>query len=119
MKKVTGAYKRTITRAWGDKEARCHYHKYNIIPSHLFDLVQGDGVEKVLDGCGEIISVWASKHVSGFNGNNHLPQQYIDGKLADECPNCGCRPDCSMHMLYCSNPARSKVYSSSVDKLFS
>ncbi len=114
--KATGDLERTITRSWGDKQARWHYHKHNIIPAHLFDSVYWDGVEKVLGGCSEMFSVWASKQVSGFNGNNHL-QRYIDGRTVDECPNCGCRPERSTHMIYCRDPARSEVYSSSVDKL--
>ena len=65
--KATGDFERTITRSWGDKQARWHYHKNNIIPAHLFDSVYWDGVEKVIGGCSEMFSVWATKQVSGFN----------------------------------------------------
>jgi hypothetical protein len=37
--KVTGLYEETITRNWGDKEARQHYHDMGIIPLNLFDEV--------------------------------------------------------------------------------
>jgi hypothetical protein len=70
--KVTGSYEKTITRCWGDKQARLHYHEMGIIPLDLFDEVYWDGVEKVLGRCPEMFSVWAAKQVSGFCGNNHL-----------------------------------------------
>jgi hypothetical protein len=70
--KVSGSYEKTITRNWGDKEARLHYSANGIIPLELFDEVYWDGVEKVLGRCPERFSVWATKQVSGFNGNNHL-----------------------------------------------
>jgi hypothetical protein len=54
----------------------------------------------------------------GFNGNNHL-QCYIDCKTSYECPNCGCRPERSTHMIYCRDLARSEVFSHSLDKLVS
>ena len=116
--KSTGSYERTISRAWGEAEARHYYHRYDIIPSHLFDSVYWDGLERVLEGCSEMFSVWVSKHVSGFNGNNHL-QRHIDGKTVDECPNCGFRPERTTHMIYCRDPARSEIFSTSVDKLVS
>jgi hypothetical protein len=114
--KLSGAYERTILRDWGDKQARWHYHVRNILPSHLFSEVYWDGLERVLDSSPEMFSVWATKQVSGFNGNNHL-QRHIDGTTLDECPNCGCRPERSTHMIFCRDPARSEVFSSSVDKL--
>jgi hypothetical protein len=63
-----------------------------------------------------MFDVWAAKQVSGFNGNNHL-QHYIDGTTVDVCPNCGCSPELSSHIIFCCSPDRSTVYSFSVDKL--
>jgi hypothetical protein len=114
--KLSGSYERSILRDWGDKQARVHYHMRNILPSHLFEEVYWDGIERVLDSCPEMFSVWATKQVSGFNGNNHL-LRHINGSTIDECPNCGCRPERSTHMIYCRDSARSAVFSSSVDKL--
>jgi hypothetical protein len=55
------------------------------------------------------------RQVFVFYGNNHL-QHYIDGTTVDVCPNCGCTPECSTHIIFCRSPDRSTVYSSSVDK---
>jgi hypothetical protein len=114
--KLTGNYERSITRDWGDRHARAHYHQRNIIPSSLFDEIYWDGIERVLGSSSEMFAVWAAKQVSGFNGNNHL-QRYIDGKTVDVCPNCGCSPERSTHVIFCRSPDRSAVFSSSVDKL--
>jgi hypothetical protein len=114
--KLTGNYERAITRDWGDRQARAHYHKYGIVSSPLFDDIYWDGIERVLGSCSEMFAVWATKQVSGFNGNNHL-QSYINGKTVDECPNCGCTPERSAHIIFCRSPDRSAVFSSSVDKL--
>ena len=73
-------------------------------------------LERVLESSSEMFAVWAAKQVSGFNGNNHL-QRYIDGKTVDVCPNCGCSPERSTHVIFCRSPDRSAVFSSSVDKL--
>ena len=55
--KVSGSYEKTITRNWGDKEARLHYSSTGIVPLELFDEVYWDGVEKVLDRCPEMLSL--------------------------------------------------------------
>eukprot|EP00956_Cyclotella_meneghiniana_P001145 scaffold1315_cov23-Cyclotella_meneghiniana.AAC.13 len=114
--KVTGSYERAITRHWGEKVGPAHYHAKDIIPQELFDEVYWDGVEKVLSSCPEMFSVWATKQVSGFFGNNHL-MNHIDGHTVDACPNCGCHPERPQHIIFCRDPARSAVFNSSVDKL--
>jgi hypothetical protein len=114
--KVSGSYEKTITRNWGDKEAREHYHENGIVPYDLFDEVYWDGIEKVLGRCPEMFSVWATKQVSGFNGNNHL-LHHISGVTVDVCPNCGCQPERASHIVFCPDPARAQVFNSSVDKL--
>ena len=50
------------------------------------------------------------------NGNNYL-QRYIDWKTVDECPNCGCTPERSTHVIFCRAPDRSAVFTISVNKL--
>jgi hypothetical protein len=114
--KVSGLYEKTITRNWGDKEARLHYHENGIVPLDQFDEVYWDGIEKVLDRCPEMFSVWATKQVSGFNGNNHL-LHHINGVTVDICPNCSCHPERASHIVFCPDPARTQVFNSSVDKL--
>jgi hypothetical protein len=89
---VTGSYEKAITRNWGNKEARHHYHDMGIIPFDLFDKVYWDGIEKVLGCCPEMFSIWAMKQVSCFCGNNHL-LHHINGVTVDVCPNCGCHPE--------------------------
>lgn len=114
--KVTGSYERTITRHWGDKLAREHYYKEDIIPRGLFDEVYWDGIERVLGRSAEMFSVWATKQVSGCCGNNHL-LHYINGRTVDACPNCGCHPERASHVIFCKDPARSAVFERSVDAL--
>lgn len=114
--KVTGSYEKTITRSWGDKQARLHYHEMGIIPLDLFNEVYWDGVEKVLGRCPEMFSVWAAKQVSGFCGNNHL-LHHINGVTVDVCPNCGCHPERASHIIFCRDTARSNVFNASVDRL--
>jgi hypothetical protein len=114
--KVTGSYEKTITRIWGDKQARLHYHERGIIPLDLFDEVYWHGVEKVLGRCPEMFSVWATKQVSGFCGNNHL-LHHINGVTVDVCPNCGCHPERASHIIFCRDSARSNVFNASVDWL--
>eukprot|EP00956_Cyclotella_meneghiniana_P018706 scaffold31391_cov75-Cyclotella_meneghiniana.AAC.1 len=63
-----------------------------------------------------MFSVWATKQVSGFFGNNHL-MNHIDGHTVDTCPNCGCHPERPQHIFFCRDPARSAVFNSSVDRL--
>jgi hypothetical protein len=63
-----------------------------------------------------MFSVWATKQVSGFCGNNHLLNR-INGVTVDACPNCGCHPERASHVMVCKDPAHSAVFSSSVDKL--
>ena len=111
--KVTGSYERAITRHWGDKVGREHYYVKDIIPLGMFDDVYWDGVEKVLTSCPEMFSVWATKQVSGFFGNNHL-MRHINGHTVDVCPNCGCHPERPQHIIFCRDPARSAVFDSSV-----
>jgi hypothetical protein len=68
--KVSGLYEKTITRNWGDNEARLHYHEKGIVPLDLFDKVYWDGIEKVLGCCPEMFLVWATnaRHISlGWN----------------------------------------------------
>jgi hypothetical protein len=114
--KVSGLYEKTITRNWGDKEARLDYHENGIVPLDQFDEVYWDGIEKVLDRCPEMFLVWATKQVSGFNGNNHL-LHHINGVTVDVCPNCGCHSERASHIVFCPDPARTQVFNSSVDKL--
>jgi hypothetical protein len=73
-------------------------------------------VEKVLGRCPEMFSVWATKQVSGFNGNNHL-LHHINGVTIDVCPNCGCHPERAEHIIFCPDPAREQVFQSSIDRL--
>eukprot|EP00956_Cyclotella_meneghiniana_P007751 scaffold10339_cov41-Cyclotella_meneghiniana.AAC.7 len=82
------------------------------VTGELFDEVYWDGVEKVLTSCPEMFSVWATKQVSGFFGNNHL-MNHIDGHTVDTCPNCGCHPERPQHIIFCRDPA---VFNSSVDR---
>eukprot|EP00956_Cyclotella_meneghiniana_P017174 scaffold27740_cov66-Cyclotella_meneghiniana.AAC.1 len=49
--KITGSYERAITRHWGEKVGRAHYHAKDIIPQELFDEVYWDGVEKHIIFC--------------------------------------------------------------------
>lgn len=114
--KLSGAYEVAITRHWGDRVGRAHYHKAGIIPDHLFDTVYWDGIEKVLTSSSEMFSVWATKQVSGFCGNNHL-LHHIKSSVIDRCPNCGCSPERSTHIYVCPDPDRTEVFESSVDKL--
>jgi hypothetical protein len=114
--KVTGSYERAITRHWGDKLGRANYYKEGIIPPGMFDGIYWDGIERVLGSSAEMFSVWATKQVSGFNGNNHL-LHYITGTTVDVCLNCGCHPERSSHMMFCCDPGREKVYNASVDTL--
>eukprot|EP00956_Cyclotella_meneghiniana_P009764 scaffold13538_cov72-Cyclotella_meneghiniana.AAC.6 len=114
--KVTGSYERAITRHWGDKVGREHYYVKDIIAPGMFDDVYWDGVEKVLTSCPEMFSVWATKQVSGFFGNNHL-MRHINGHTVDVCPNCGCHPERPQYIIFCRDPARSAVFDSSIDKL--
>ena len=88
----------------------------DILPPGTFDAIYWDGVEKVLTSCPEMFSVWATKQVSGFFGNNHL-LNHINGHTVDVCPNCGCHPERPQHIIFCRDPARSAVFDSSVDRL--
>jgi hypothetical protein len=115
-RKITGSYEHAIVRSWGDKVGREHYYKEKIIPPGMFDDIYWDGVERVLGSSAEMFSVWATKQVSGFNGNNHL-LHYINGTTVDVCPNCGCHPERSSHIIFCRDPARVQVYNASVDTL--
>jgi hypothetical protein len=116
--KITGSYEKAITRHWGDNVGREHYcsGENPIISPGLFDDVYWDGLEKVLGSSSEMFSVWATKQVSGFCGNNHL-LHHINGVTVDKCPNCGCHPERAEHIIFCRDPARSAVFDSSVDKL--
>jgi hypothetical protein len=48
-----------------------------------------------------MFSIWATKQVSGFNGNNHL-LRHINGSTIDECPNCGCPHPWFIEQMTCS-----------------
>eukprot|EP00956_Cyclotella_meneghiniana_P028226 scaffold65021_cov87-Cyclotella_meneghiniana.AAC.13 len=103
--KVTGLYEWAITRHWGKKlDVRI------TTPKILFPGI-------VLTSCPEMFSVWATKQVSGFFGNNHLMNHIIACHTVDACPNCGCHPERPQHIIFYRDPARSAVFNSLVDRL--
>lgn len=59
--KVSHSPNIAVTRAWGDKEARDHYHNKNIIHRDLFGDVYWDGLERLFKRSPEMWSVWATK----------------------------------------------------------
>lgn len=114
--KVSGSPADSITRAWGDKTAKEHYHSKGIIDSSLFDEVYWDGVERLFKRSPEMWSVWATKQTSGFCAANHMLARFKTGVI-DACPNCGFTPERAHHIHFCSDPGRLSVFHSSVTKL--
>ena len=115
--KVCGSPSKAITRHWGDKMAKLHYHAKGIVDSSLFDDVYWDGVDNVLARSPEMFSVWVTKQVSGSCATNHMLARWPGSKVVDECPNCGCTPERSTHIHFCRDPGRLMVFHESVSKL--
>ena len=70
--KVCSSPSKAITRHWGDKMARIHFHAKGIVDDSLFDEVHWDGVDNVLARSPEMFSVWVTKQVSGSCATNHM-----------------------------------------------
>ena len=103
--KISGATTTAIYRSWGREMARDHFNAKHIIREDLFDKVDWNFIDKVLQSVPEMYSVWLIKHVSGFCGTNHMLNTMY-GDVVDQCPNCGLHPEHAVHMPYCRDPGR-------------
>ena len=113
--KVSGPLAPSISRHWGDEQAREHYDSCDIIPRDLFSQVDWENLERAMTQTPEMWSVWVTKHVSGFCGTNHM-LNVIHGDVIDKCPSCGHTPEKATHVVLCRHPTRTAAYYESVDR---
>jgi hypothetical protein len=62
--------KNAITEFWGEQLAQVLYDRRGVVSKENFSFVYWEGMKRVMKSFLEMFWVWATKHVSHFQGTN-------------------------------------------------
>ncbi len=89
------------------------YDRRGVVRKGDFLFVYWEGMEHVMRLFSE---VWATKHLSHFQGTNHQ-LLHVYHSVKSVCPSCCCQDEAMSHITRCWDPGRSRVFTDSVDQL--
>ena len=116
--KVVSSPVKGIYQWWGYRVARDFFHSKKIIDKTHFDLIHWEGMGAAMKSFPVMFRRWITKHVSGFCGcNEHLAHYVPD--LSPKCSVCDAPRETTAHITVCQDPARTSLYTVSVDSTVS
>ena len=87
-----------------------------LLTAHSFALVNWDAISQALSGTSSGFSTWASKHITGFCGTAHR-QHLLKKWDTNLCPSCHLEEEKPAHVVRCTHPKTSAVYTNGVNQL--
>ena len=116
--KITATIKSTLYTSWGRRIARDLFARKEIIPAHLFELVNWTGLHLTMKILPQMTQVWMTKHVSGTCATNKQLAK-MDKNVIDKCQCCGRRNETVLHITRCPNKGRRLLFTQTTEELTS